>query len=126
VVWRLASKVQPAVFGTSACLIAEMEIAMRRLIGPPRTGFLIVLIAAVPLLALAACSDALLAELQQDEQAYHNSIAQLSEDEDAGNATAAAADKHHVKLASTKLRYDRGIVSGPNEREHQEKEGHPR
>jgi hypothetical protein len=100
-----------------------MEFAMRHLLGPYSTNFLIALIA-TPLLALTACSNAVDAELQQDEQTYHNSIAQLSADQDAGNATAAAADQHQVKLASTKLRLDRGIVTGPNEHEHQEKQGH--
>ena len=99
---------------------------MRRLTGLHRANFLAVLIATTPLLAVTACSDAVDAELQQDEQAYHNSIAQLSEDQEAGNTTAAAGDEHKVKLASTKLRYDRGIISGPNEHEHQEKTGHPK
>lgn len=97
---------------------------MRRLLSRGRV--LIALITMSPLVVLTACSDAVVAELQRDELAYHHSVAQLTEDQDAGNATAATTDEHQVKLASTKLREDRGIISGPNEREHQEKEGHPR
>jgi hypothetical protein len=100
--------------------IAEREIAMRRLLS--RGNVLIALMTISPL--LTACSDAVDAELQRDELAYHNSVAQLTEDQDAGNAT--ATDEHEVKLASTQLRQDRGVISGPNEHEHQEKEGHPK
>jgi hypothetical protein len=102
-----------------------MEFAMRRLIRLYRNDLLIALIA-MPLLALTACSEAMVAELQQDESAYNSSIARLAADQADGNAAAAAADEHQVKLASTKLRYDRGIISGPNEHEHQEKVGHPK
>ena len=109
-------------FSALTRLLSTTEIVMYLL--PDRSNTVLALVVAVPLLTLAACSDAVVAELQQDEQAYHASIAQLSEDEDAGNSTAEAADKHQVKLAVTKLRLDRGIVTGPNEREHQEKQGH--
>jgi|SRR5580704_19522813 hypothetical protein len=100
-----------------------MEFAMRRLVRLYRNDLLIALIA-MPLLTLTACSEAMVAELQQDESAYHNSIARLAADQAAGDAAATAADEHQVKLASTKLRYDRGIITGPNEHEHQEKQGH--
>jgi len=96
---------------------------MRRLVRLYRNDLLIALIA-MPLLTLTACSEAMVAELQQDESAYHNSIARLAADQAAGDAAATAADEHQVKLASTKLRYDRGIITGPNEHEHQEKQGH--
>jgi len=97
---------------------------MRRLVRLSRNVFLVALVA-TPLPALTACSDpSLTAELRQDELAYNNSVAQLAMDQEAGNATAAMADEHQVKLAVTKLRNDRGIVSGPNEHEHQEKQGH--
>ncbi len=91
---------------------------------PDRANTVLAFVVTLPLVVLTACSNAVVAELQQDEQAYHASIAQLSRDEDAGNATATAADKHQLKLAVVKLRQDRGIIAGPNEREHQEKVGH--
>jgi hypothetical protein len=78
----------------------------------------------MPLLALTACADpAMVAELQQDEQSYATIRDRLYDDQQAGNAAAAAEDERTYKIAVTKLREDRGIVNGPNAHEHQEKQG---
>jgi hypothetical protein len=101
-----------------------MEIAMS---SQPthRVSVLAVLTLAMPLVALTACADpAMVAELQQDEQTYVNVRDRLYDEQQAGNVSAAATDAHSYKLAILKLREDRGIENGPNDREHQEKEGH--
>jgi len=101
-----------------------MEIAMSSL-PTHRTKVLTILTLAMPLVALTACADpAMVAELQQDEQAYANIRDRLYDDQQAGNATAAAQDEHTYKIVVTKLREDRGIVNGPNAHEKQEKQGH--
>jgi hypothetical protein len=103
------------------CWIIEMEIAMRRLLD--RGNVLIALTITAPLLALTACSDAVVAELSQDEQDFTVERAQLFADRQSGNDDAAALDEHRVKLAVTKLRHDRGVdfdLDGG----HGEKEGH--
>lgn len=90
-----------------------------------RTKFATALALTVPLLALSACADpAMVAEFQQDQQAYANIRDRLYDDQQAGNATAAAADEHQYKIAVLKLREDYGIVHGPNDHEPQGKVGH--
>ena len=92
-----------------------------------RTKVLTILSLAMPLVALTACADpAMVAEMQQDEQAYVNIRDRLYNDQQAGNAAAAAQDEHAYKIAVTNLREDRGIVNGPNAHEKQEKVGHPK
>lgn len=93
---------------------------MRRLIYLSMTN-LFVLLAATTWPGVPARADAMTDELRQDEQAYNAIRAQLSADELAG--TAQVADQHRYRLAILKLRQDRGIIAGPNEHEHQEKQG---
>jgi hypothetical protein len=98
--------------------IIEMEIVMRRLLDRGN-----VLIALMMISPLTACSDAVVAELSQDERAFTVERAQLFADRQSGNDDAVAMDEHRVKLAVTKLRHDRGVdfdLDGG----HGEKEGH--
>lgn len=88
-----------------------------------RSNALLVLTMISPLLALAACSEAVVAELNQDEETVNAELAQWSTDRDSGNDNAVATDEHRVKLAVTKLRHDRGVDFDLNGG-HGEKEGH--
>ena len=91
------------------------------------TGFIVVLVLTTPLLALTSCaSPDVVAELQQDEQAYDASRDRLYADESAGNTAAIATDAHLYKVAVTKLREDRGLCVGPNCHDHEAKQGHPK
>src|SRR3974390_3267530 len=99
-----------------------MEIVMRST--PFRPAALILITLATPLLSLTACaSDAMLAELQQDEHSYEVSRDSLYAARSAGDATAIAANAKLYKVAVMKLRLDRGIYSTPNDHEKQEKQG---
>ena len=90
-----------------------------------RASGLILLALTTPLLALTACtSPGVVAELQQDQQAYEVSRDRLFADETAGNTAAVATDAHLYKLAVTQLREDRGICVGPNCHDHEAKQGH--
>ena len=92
---------------------------------PFRPAALVLVTLATPLLTLTACaSNAMMGEMQQDEQAYALSRDRLYADETAGNTAAIATDAHVYKLAVIKLREDRGICVGPNCHDHEAKQGH--
>lgn len=94
---------------------------------PFRPAALILITLGTPLLTLTACaSNAMMAELQHDEQAYNASSDRLSAAQASGDAAAIQAASLQYKLAVSQLRLDRGIYSTPNDHEKQEKQGHPK
>ena len=96
---------------------------MRSSLPQPRATVFFVLALTTPFFLAACASPALVAQLQQDEQAYNASSNRLFAAEASGDAVAIQTASHEYKLAVTRLREDRGLCVGPNCGEKQGKEG---
>jgi hypothetical protein len=73
-----------------------------------------VLVAAIPLVSVTACSPIVSNEIARDENAYRQAVAAFGADRQTGDDAAADADARKLSLAIKQLREDRGTERDPN------------